>query len=130
MRAYGLAATTITAGGTLSRPALAALAAAVMALTRALLPGGLATPILAAMRPVGSTPALTPAALGPQPIDPLSDGEAFESRLPLSDTTLTGLARNGRMAVQTEAGDKLLRASPRERRMIQGFLSYCASSHA
>ena len=76
------------------------------------------------------SPALTPAALGPQPIDPLSDGEAFESRLPLSDTTLTGLARNGRMAVQTEAGDRQLRATRAERRLVQSFLGYCASSHA
>ena len=76
------------------------------------------------------SPALTPAALGPQPIDPLSDGEAFESRLPLTDTALTGLARNGRMAVQTEAGGRQLRATRAERRLIQSFLGYCASSHA
>ena len=76
------------------------------------------------------SPALTPAALGPQPIDPLSDGEAFETCLPLSDAALTGLARNGRMAVRTEAGDGQLRASRAERRMVQSFLGYCASSHA
>lgn len=76
------------------------------------------------------SPALTPAALGPQPIDPLSDGEAFESHLPLTDTALTGLARNGRMAVQTEAGGRQLRATRAERRLIQSFLGYCASSHA
>ncbi|MFK0298453.1 hypothetical protein ACIQTU_04450 [Brevundimonas sp. NPDC090276] len=76
------------------------------------------------------SPALIPAATGPQLIDPLSDGEAFETRLPLSDAALTGLARGGRMAVQSEAGEKQLRASRAERRMVQGFLSYCASSHA
>ena len=66
----------------------------------------------------------------PQPIDPLSNGEAFGARLPLGDAALTGLARGGRMAVQTEAGDQQIRASRAERRMVQGFLSYCASSHA
>jgi hypothetical protein len=76
------------------------------------------------------SPALTLASMGPQPIDPLSDGEAFETRLPLSDAALTGLARGGRIAVQTEAGDQQIRASRAERRMVQGFLSYCASSHA
>ena len=76
------------------------------------------------------SPALTPAALGPQPIDPLSDGEAFESRLPLTDTALTGLARSGRMAVHTETGERQLRATKAERRLVQSFLGYCASSHA
>jgi len=50
----------------------------------------------------------------PQPIDPLSNGEAFETR----------------MTVQTEAGDRQLTATRAERRMVQGFLSYCASGHA
>lgn len=66
----------------------------------------------------------------PQPIDPLSNGEAFETRLPLGDAALTGLARGGRMTVQTEAGDRQLTATRAERRMVQGFLSYCASGHA
>ncbi|MNL74739.1 hypothetical protein D3C87_2004190 [compost metagenome] len=70
------------------------------------------------------------ASTGPQPIDPLTDGEAYEARLPLSDAVLAGLARGGRMAVQTEAGAQQIRASRAERRMVQGFLSYCASSHA
>lgn len=76
------------------------------------------------------SPALTLASTGPQPIDPLSDGEAYETRLPLSDAVLAGLARGGRMAVQTEAGAQQIRASRAERRLVQGFLSYCASSHA
>ena len=66
----------------------------------------------------------------PQPIDPLSNGEAFEARLPLGDAALTGLARGGRMTVQTEAGERQLTATRAERRMVQGFLSYCASGHA
>ena len=76
------------------------------------------------------SPALTPISTGPQPIDPLSDGEAFETRLPLTDTALTGLARSGRIAVQTEAGDDHIRATRAERRLVQSFLGYCASSHA
>ena len=74
------------------------------------------------------SPSLTLAAMGPQPIDPLSDGEAYEARLPLADPALTGLAQGGRMAVQTAAGAGQLRASRAERRMVQTFLGYCASS--
>lgn len=76
------------------------------------------------------SPALSLAATGPQPMDPLSDGEAYEARLPLTDTALTSLARGGRMAVQTEAGAQQLTASRSERRLVQNFLGYCASSHA
>lgn len=76
------------------------------------------------------SPALTPAAQGPQPIDPLSDGEAYETRLPLTDAALTGLARSGRMAVQTEAGDRQIQANRGERRLVQSFLGYCASGRA
>ena len=76
------------------------------------------------------SPALSLAAAGPQPMDPLSDGEAYEARLPLTDTALTSLARGGRMAVQTEAGAQQLTASRSERRLVQNFLGYCASSHA
>lgn len=70
------------------------------------------------------------ASMGPQAIDPLSDGEALEARVSLADPTLDRLARAGRLAVQTEAGDQQLTASRAERRMIQGFLSYCASTPA
>lgn len=70
------------------------------------------------------------ASMGPQAIDPLSDGEALEARVSLADPTLDRLARAGRLAVQTEAGDQQLTASRAERRMIQGFLSYCASTRA
>ena len=76
------------------------------------------------------SPALSLAAAGPQPMDPLSDGEAYEARLPLTDAALTRLARGGRMAVQTEAGAQQLTASRSERRLVQNFLGYCASSHA
>ena len=55
------------------------------------------------------SPALTPASVGPQPIDPLSDGEAYEARLPLSDAALTGLARGASL----EAGpSSVKRAAP------------------
>jgi len=76
------------------------------------------------------SPALSLAATGPQPMDPLSDGEAYEARLPLTDAALTRLARGGRIAVQTEAGAQQLTASRSERRLVQNFLGYCASSHA
>lgn len=76
------------------------------------------------------SPGLTLVDLEPQLIDPLSGGEAYEARLPLGDAALTRLARGGRMTVQTEAGDRQLTATPAERRMVEGFLSYCASGRA
>lgn len=76
------------------------------------------------------SPGLTLVGLGPQPIDPLSGGEAYEAQLPLGDAVLTHLARGGRMTVQTEAGDRQLTATRAERRMVEGFLSYCASGRA
>lgn len=76
------------------------------------------------------SPTLQQASLAPRPVDPLSDGEAFEARLPLDDAALTGLARDGRMPVLTEAGERRLTATRDEQRLIQGFLGYCASGRA
>jgi hypothetical protein len=76
------------------------------------------------------TPRLIAASHGPTPIDPISGGDATESRLALHDASLTGLASQGVMRVQGEAGTFALRASADERRMIAGFLTYCGSSRA
>lgn len=91
-------------------------------------PGDAAAVVYGDVQPRGA--GLILASHGPQPIDPLSNGEAFEARLPLGDAALTGLARGGRMTVQTEAGERQLTATRAERRMVQGFLSYCAAGRA
>ncbi len=76
------------------------------------------------------TPRLISASTGPAPLDPMSEGDAFETRLSLHDASLTGLASRGAMRVQGDAGRFNLTADTAERRMIAGFLSYCGSSRA
>lgn len=76
------------------------------------------------------TPRLVRASMGPQPIDPLSDGEAFETRIPLHDVNLTRLASGGDMTVVGDAGRFQLTATRDERQTIAGFLAYCGSSRA
>jgi len=77
-----------------------------------------------------ASPRLIAASHGPTPLDPISDGDATETRLSLRDDSLMGLASRGAMRVNGEAGQFVLTASPDERRMIAGFLSYCGSSRA
>lgn len=76
------------------------------------------------------TPRLVQTSLGPAPLDPLSGGEAQETRVALSDPSLRGLARRGAMSVVGDAGRFTLTASPGERQAIAGFLSYCGSARA
>lgn len=73
---------------------------------------------------------LIAASQGPAPLDPMSGGDAVETRLSLHDASLTGLASRGSMLVQGEAGRFSLSATSAERRMIAGFLAYCGSSRA
>ncbi|MFC5342765.1 hypothetical protein ACETK8_06415 [Brevundimonas staleyi] len=61
-------------------------------------------------------------------VDPLSGGEAEESRIALNDPSLTGLAREGRMTVTGDAGRFQLSASNEERRLVRDFLAYCSPS--
>lgn len=76
------------------------------------------------------TPRLIAASHGPTPLDPMSGGDATETRVSLRDASLTGLASRGAIRVQGDAGRFDLKASQDERRMIAGFLSYCGSSRA
>lgn len=76
------------------------------------------------------TPRLVRASMGPAPIDPLSDGEAYETRIPLRDANLTRLAAGGGMTVVGDAGRFQLAATQDERQAIAGFLAYCGSSRA
>lgn len=61
-------------------------------------------------------------------IDPLSGGLAEESRIGLNGRAIQGLVQHGELAVETEAGVDELTASRDERRVIAGFVSYCASN--
>lgn len=61
-------------------------------------------------------------------VDPLSGGEAEESRIAVSDPSLAALAREGRMTVSGDAGRFQLTADAQERRVVRDFLAYCAPS--
>ena len=74
------------------------------------------------------SPRLTPATLGPTPIDPLSGGDASESLIALNDPTLAALARDGALRVVGEAGSSTIPASVQERRLATDFLAYCGSA--
>ena len=71
---------------------------------------------------------LSQASMGPMETDPLSGGDAFETRVSLGDPALQMLARRGKLEVQGEAGDFMLEASADERRRISEFFAYCATA--
>lgn len=75
------------------------------------------------------SPRLTRAYTGPTEMDPLSGGDAVETRIGLADPVLTRLAANGALAVEGDAGVFDLPATRAEQRMVQGVLAYCGSSH-
>jgi hypothetical protein len=76
------------------------------------------------------SPRLIATSFGPTPLDPMSGGDAVETRLSLRDASLTGLVSRGAMSVQGDAGRFQLKADSAERGMISNFLAYCGSSRA
>ena len=60
-------------------------------------------------------------------IDPLSGGLSDVTRISVRDPALQRLARNGKLAVEADAGLFELSASPAERRLIGEFFAYCGS---
>ena len=74
-----------------------------------------------------ASPRLTKASMGPIDIDPLSGGLGDEARLALGDPTLKSLARNGKLAVEGDAGHFELTADGDERRLIRKFFAYCGT---
>ncbi|MFN3815091.1 hypothetical protein [Brevundimonas sp.] len=62
--------------------------------------------------------------------DPLSSGEAYETRIALDDTALTGLVERGSMHVEGAGGAFVLPANESERSTVSRFLAYCASGRA
>lgn len=63
-------------------------------------------------------------------VDPLSGGDAEETRISVDDPALAGLAQRGRMTVVGDAGRFQLPASREERRVIGDFLAYCSPGRA
>ncbi len=62
-------------------------------------------------------------------VDPLSS-DAEETRIPVGDPALAGLAQDGRMTVIGDAGRFQLAASREERRVVRDFLAYCSPGRA
>ena len=60
-------------------------------------------------------------------IDPLSGALSDEARISVGDPTLQRLARSGKLAVEADAGQFELSATPAERRLIGDFFAYCGS---
>ena len=99
-----------------------------LALMMTCMPGDATAVVYGDVQP--ATPRLVQAAMGPADLDPLSGGDAFETRIPVRDATLRGLADGKGMAVNGEAGTFRLKASAQERRVVGDFLAYCATARA
>lgn len=63
----------------------------------------------------------------PAEIDPMTGDLMRETKVPLGDEGLKGLARHGRLAVQAEGSAALLKATAAERRAVGDFLAYCTA---
>ena len=62
--------------------------------------------------------------------DPLSGGEAYETRIALDDDALTNLVERGSMSVEGAAGGFSLPADEAEQAIVAQFVSYCSSARA
>jgi hypothetical protein len=60
-------------------------------------------------------------------IDPLSGDLSGETRISVRDPAMQQLARSGKLAVEADAGQFQLSATPAERRLIGDFFAYCGS---
>ncbi len=99
-----------------------------LALMMTCMPGDASAVIYGDVQP--ATPRLIQASTGPSDLDPLSGGDAYETRIPVRDASLLGLADGRGMAVDGEAGSFRLNASADERRVIGDFLAYCGTARA
>ena len=73
-----------------------------------------------------SSPRLAKASMATA-IDPLTGGLAGEARISVRDPALQQLVRGGKLAVEADAGQFELSATPAERRLIGDFFAYCGS---
>lgn len=62
--------------------------------------------------------------------DPLSGGDAYETRISVNDTALLRLAERGAMPVEGVSGAFSLPADDAEQALAARFISYCASGLA
>ena len=99
-----------------------------LALMMTCMPGDASAVVYGDVQPAGGR--LIQASMGPELLDPLSGGEALESRIPLRDAGLRGLAERGRMDVQGDAGTFSIKATRQERRVVGEFLAYCGQGRA
>lgn len=99
-----------------------------LALMMTCMPGDASAVVYGDVQPAGGR--LIQASVGPELLDPLSGGEAFESRIPLQDAGLRSLAERGRMDVQGDAGSFPIKANRQERRVVSEFLAYCGQGRA
>lgn len=74
------------------------------------------------------SPRLVHASNTPAPIDPLSNGAAYETPVALDDPSLTGLARRGSLRLIGDEGSVVLTADDADRRLASDMLAYCGSS--
>ena len=91
-------------------------------------PGRSTATVYGEVQPAGAR--LAQASMGPTETDPLSGGDAYETRISLGDPTMRGLSQQGRLRVEGEAGTFMLEANIRERAVIGDFFAYCASNRA
>ena len=99
-----------------------------LALMVTCMPGDASAVVYGDVQPLGGR--LIQASMGPAPIDPLSGGDAMESRISVQDPGLRGLADRGRMDVQGDAGIFSIKADREERRVVGEFLAYCGQGRA
>jgi len=99
-----------------------------LALMLTCMPGDASAVVYGDVQP--ATPRLILASTGPADLDPLSGGDAYETRIPVRDAALCGLADGRGMAVIGEAGTFRLNASDDERRVVGDFLAYCGTARA
>ncbi len=112
--------------GTIAKLAYGASNSDQLALMMTCMPGDATAAVYGDVQPTSARIA-TDAPAAP---DPLSGGDAYETRISVRDAGLNRLADKGRLAVQGDGGTYQIAASVQERRIVGDFLSYCGSDRA
>jgi len=109
--------------GTMAKLAYGVENSDLLALMITCVPGDRSAVIYGDVQP--SAARLTQVSFGATRPDPLSGGDADETRISLRDPALRGLAERGQIRVSGDAGEVTLKASREEQRAIGEFLAYC-----
>ncbi|MFT4956093.1 MAG: hypothetical protein ACI8U3_002493 [Brevundimonas sp.] len=99
-----------------------------LAIMMTCLPGERSAVVYGDVQP--DTPRLQRVSVNYSEPDPLSGGEAYETRIALDDAALTNLAERGTMRVEGAAGGFALPADEAEQAIVSQFVSYCSSARA